>query len=44
MKRIYKEPIMDIELLFVKDITNNDEEYDNVAKTSGVFDGWDDDE
>ena len=44
MKRIYKEPIMDIELLFVKDITNNDEEDDNVVKTSGVFDGWDDDE
>lgn len=43
MKRIYKEPIMDIELLFVKDITNNDEEDDNEVKTSGVFDGWGDD-
>ena len=44
MKRIYKEPIMDIELLFVKDMTNNEEEDDNVVKPSGVFDGWDDDE
>ena len=44
MKRIYKEPIMDIEKLFVKDMTNNEEEDDNVVKPSGVFDGWDDDE
>lgn len=46
MKRIYKEPIMDIELLFVKDITNNEEEEDDneIFTNSGVFDGWGEDE
>lgn len=45
MKKLYKEPIMDIEKLFVKDMTNNEEEDDNeIFTNSGVFDGWDDDE